>query len=152
MCIRDRTWCAGHPAAPPGAPRTTFGWLVAPRALQYGVRFFGDRYRIPMVITENGMANVDWVAADGRVHDPQRIDFTRRYLAELERGIAAGADVRGYFHWSILDNFEWAEGYSQRFGLIHVDYPTGTRTLKNSARWYAAVSYTHLTLPTIYSV
>lgn len=126
-------------AAPPGAPRTTFGWLVAPRALQYGVRFFGDRYRIPMVITENGMANVDWVAADGRVHDPQRIDFTRRYLAELERGIAAGADVRGYFHWSILDNFEWAEGYSQRFGLIHVDYPTGTRTLKNSARWYAEV-------------
>jgi len=128
---------------PPGAQRTAFGWLVAPKSLQYGVRFFGDRYRVPMVITENGMANIDWVASDGRVHDPQRIDFTRRYLAELERGIAAGADVRGYFHWSILDNFEWAEGYSQRFGLIHVDYPSGTRTLKDSARWYAQVIRTH---------
>lgn len=125
--------------APPGAARTSFGWLVAPRALQYAVRFFGERYGVPMYITENGMANLDWVGSDGCVHDPQRIDYTRRYLAELERGIAAGADVRGYFHWSILDNFEWAEGYSQRFGLIHVDYATGKRTLKDSAHWYADV-------------
>ena len=82
------------------------------------------------------MGNVDWIARDGKVHDLQRIDFMDRYLGQLRRAIADGVDVRGYFHWSILDNFEWNEGYKQRFGLVYVDYATGQRTPKDSAYWY----------------
>jgi beta-glucosidase len=85
------------------------------------------------------MTNLDWVHSDGRVHDPQRIDYTRRYLLELHKAIGDGADIRGYFHWSVMDNFEWAEGYKDRFGLIHVDYQTLRRTIKESGRWYAKV-------------
>ena len=95
------------------------------------------------MITENGFAGLDWVGVDGAVHDPQRIDFTRRYLAELAHAIGDGVDVRGYFHWSLMDNFEWADGYRQRFGLIHVDYKTLRRTPKDSARWYANVIRTN---------
>jgi beta-glucosidase len=95
------------------------------------------------MITENGFAGLDWVALDGAVHDPQRIDFTRRYLIELARAIDDGVDVRGYFHWSLMDNFEWADGYRQRFGLIHIDYKTLRRTPKSSARWYANVIRTN---------
>ncbi|HEY8967039.1 MAG TPA: family 1 glycosylhydrolase, partial [Candidatus Methylacidiphilales bacterium] len=76
------------------------------------------------------------VSLDGRVHDAARIDFLARYLLQLRRAIRDGIDVRGYFHWSAFDTFEWAEGYKHRFGLIHVDYPTQKRTLKDSAFWY----------------
>jgi beta-glucosidase len=89
--------------------------------------------------TENGLSSRDWVALDGRVHDSGRIDFTRRYLRELHRAIDDGVEVAGYFHWSLLDNFEWAEGYKERFGLIHVDYRTQKRTLKDSALWYGGI-------------
>jgi len=77
------------------------------------------------------------------VHDPQRIDYTHRHLLQLHRAMAEGADVRGYFHWSIMDNFEWTDGYKQRFGLIHVDYTTQKRTLKDSAAWYKKVIATN---------
>jgi beta-glucosidase len=127
----------------PGHPVTSFGWPVEERALYWGPRFIAERYRLPVFITENGMANNDWVSADGKVHDPQRIDFTRRYLRQLRRAIDAGVDVRGYFHWSILDNFEWAEGYGKRFGLVYVDYATQERIPKDSARWYANVIRTN---------
>jgi len=80
---------------------------------------------------------------DGRVHDPARIDFLRRYLLSLHRAIQEGVDVRGYFQWSLLDNFEWAEGYKHRFGLIHVDFETQKRTLKDSALWYRNVIQTN---------
>jgi beta-glucosidase/6-phospho-beta-glucosidase/beta-galactosidase len=73
------------------------------------------------------------------VHDPQRIDFLTRHLRELHRGIAEGVPVEGYFHWSALDNFEWADGYKERFGLIYVDYPTGQRIPKDSFHWYAKI-------------
>ena len=73
----------------------------------------------------------DWISLDGSVHDPQRIDFLHRYLLELQKACQEGVDMRGYFHWSILDNFEWAEGYKERFGLIYVDYPTQKRVLKD---------------------
>ncbi len=76
---------------------------------------------------------------DGAVHDPQRIDFTRRYLLALERAVDEGVDVRGYFHWTLMDNFEWAEGVKERFGLIYVDYPTQQRVLKDSGYWYRSV-------------
>lgn len=122
-----------------GHARNALDWPVAPEALRWGTRFLWERYAQPIVITENGMSNLDWVDLDGRVRDPQRIDFTRRYLIELGRAIADGADVRGYFHWSIMDNFEWAEGYKDRFGLIHVDFETQRRTLKDSAHWYRRV-------------
>ncbi|HMN39884.1 MAG TPA: GH1 family beta-glucosidase [Phycisphaerales bacterium] len=131
---------AGEPEVVPfadGHAQTAIRWFLTPPALYWGPRFLHDRYKMPIYITENGLSNVDWVMLDGRVHDPQRIDYTTRYLRELERAIDDGVDVRGYFHWSLLDNFEWAEGYKERFGLIHVDFPTGTRTPKDSARWYA---------------
>jgi beta-glucosidase len=76
------------------------------------------------------------VALDGAVHDPQRIDFLTRYLVALKQACIDGTDIRGYFQWSLLDNFEWAEGYKHRFGLVHVDYQTQRRTLKDSAYWY----------------
>jgi len=73
------------------------------------------------------------------VHDPQRIDYTRRYLLALAQAIADGADIRGYFHWSLMDNFEWAAGYRERFGLIHVDFATLARTVKDSGWWYKTI-------------
>jgi beta-glucosidase len=125
--------------APPGAPITTFRWLIRPEVLYWGPRLIHERYRLPIVITENGMANVDFVDLDGKVQDPQRIDYTRRHLLELARAIDDGCDIRGYFHWSVMDNFEWAEGYKERFGMIHVDYASQRRTLKESAHWYRNV-------------
>lgn len=124
---------------PIGRARTAFGWDITPEVLYWGPRFHFERYGLPIIITENGMANLDWVALDGRVHDPQRIDYTARHLEQLLRAIRDGVDVRGYFHWSLLDNFEWAEGYEQRFGLVYVDFETQQRILKDSARWYGEV-------------
>ena len=123
----------------PGYPRSLFGWPITPGSLYWGPRFLYERYGKPIVITENGMSCHDWVSVDGKVHDPQRIDFTTRYLRELERAARHGIDVQGYFHWSLMDNFEWAEGYKHRFGLIHVNMSTGVRTPKDSADWYRKV-------------
>ncbi|MFM6172332.1 MAG: GH1 family beta-glucosidase, partial [Sphaerospermopsis kisseleviana] len=122
-----RAGTGGKPEAMPfgpGNPRTAFQWNVPPESLRWGPKFLYERYGLPVFITENGLSNTDWVAEDGRVHDPQRIDFTRRYLRELRKAVGEGVPVKGYFHWSLMDNFEWAEGYKQRFGLIHVDYQT----------------------------
>lgn len=132
----------GAPVAcvrPAGYPTTAFHWPVEPESLYWGPRFMHERYGVPIYITENGLSNTDWVSLDGQVHDPQRIDFTRRYLLALRRARADGVDVRGYFHWSLMDNFEWSAGYRERFGLVHVDFGTQTRTLKDSARWYRTV-------------
>lgn len=128
---------------PVGPPLTTMTWHVLPEALYWGPKFIYERYKLPIVITENGMANCDWVALDGKVHDPQRIDFTARYLRELGRAIESGTKVHGYFYWSILDNFEWQHGYKQRFGLVYVDYASGKRTPKDSASWYKEVIATN---------
>ena len=125
--------------SPDGPPLTTMEWQVKPESLYWGPRFLYERYRLPIFITENGMGNCDWIHCDGKVHDPQRIDFLARYLSELERAIDDGVMVKGYFLWSIMDNFEWSFGYKQRFGIIYVDYATGERTLKDSAHWYKEV-------------
>ena len=122
-----------------GPPLTTMGWRVTPEALYWGPKFLFERYQLPIVITENGMANCDWIHRDGKVHDPQRIDFIARYLSQLKRAIGDGVVAKGYFLWTIMDNFEWAHGYKQRFGIIYVDYATGKRTLKDSAYWYKEV-------------
>ena len=95
------------------------------------------------MITENGMSSHDWVDLDGKVRDYARLDYTRRYLLALGRAIEDGVDMRGYFHWSLLDNFEWQCGYRERFGLVHVDYATQKRTIKESAKWYASVIASH---------
>jgi beta-glucosidase len=124
---------------PAGAPITAFDWPVSPEALYWGPKFFQERYNLPIYVTENGMASCDWVMADGKVHDPQRIDYLQRYLRELRRAADDGVEIGGYFVWSILDNFEWGEGYTKRFGLVHVDYETQKRTLKDSALWYKGV-------------
>ena len=117
---------------------TDMGWPVTPGALYWGPRFLHERYQLPIVITENGMANVDHVV-NGSVHDQKRIDFLQGYLEEYRRAIADGVPALGYFLWSIIDNFEWAEGYARRFGLIYVDYATRRRTMKDSADWYRQV-------------
>jgi beta-glucosidase len=145
-CGRVRAGADGKPEIvqpPVGEPITTYLWSITPEALYWGPRFFHERYKLPILITENGMANVDWIASDGRVHDPQRIDYTARYLRALHSAIAQGVPVLGYFHWSLMDNFEWQQGYKQRFGLIHVDYATQRRTPKDSAEWYAEVIRTN---------
>lgn len=126
-----------------GRAATTMDWDITPEALYWGPRFFHERYKLPIVITENGMANTDWIHSDGMVHDPQRIDFMKKYLAQLKKATTDGVPVAGYFYWSIMDNFEWAWGYDRRFGLIYVDYKTGTRTLKDSADWYKGVIENH---------
>ncbi|WP_422480164.1 GH1 family beta-glucosidase [Pleomorphochaeta sp. DL1XJH-081] len=124
---------------PPGSPRTAYQWDITPSALYWGTKFFYERYGKPIIITENGLSNLDWVSVDGQVHDPQRIDFLTRYLVELEKIIEEGIPVLGYFQWTLMDNFEWGAGYRERFGLVHVDYETQKRTLKDSAKWYARV-------------
>ncbi len=120
---------------PEGFPRTASSWPVTPEALYWGPKFLYERYQKPLYITENGLSCQDGVSLDGKVHDPARIDFLARYLRELKRA-ADEIDLRGYFLWSLLDNFEWARGYSERFGLVYVDYQTQKRIMKDSAFWY----------------
>ena len=123
----------------PGFPRTALKWPVCPEVLDWGVRFLQERYGLPGYITENGLSCNDRIYLDGNVHDPDRIDFLARYLQALNRAIDSGADIRGYFHWALTDNFEWHNGYCDRFGLVFIDYPTATRIPKDSFRWYQKV-------------
>lgn len=124
---------------PIGGARTVYHWPVTPESLYWGPKFFYERYGKPIVITENGLGLSDWVHVDGKVHDPQRIDFLTQYLRELERASDDGVEIDGYFQWSFMDNFEWNEGYRFRFGLVHVDYLTQERVPKDSAYWYRDV-------------
>ena len=137
--VRAAENAAGYESVPypAGQPRTACGWPVTPRALYWGPRFLWERYRLPFIISENGMSCHDWVSADGGVHDPNRTDYVRRYLLELRRACEDGVDIRGYFYWSLMDNFEWSRGYTERFGLVYVDYGTGERIPKDSLAWYA---------------
>ncbi|GAA0727311.1 GH1 family beta-glucosidase [Dactylosporangium roseum] len=128
----------------PGLPTTAMGWPIDGESLyELLIRLHRDYPGTPLVITENGAAFHDTVDPAGRVHDAGRVAYLRQHLAACRRAIAHGADLRGYFVWSLLDNFEWAYGYSRRFGIVHVDYPTGTRTPKDSAHWYSAVMARH---------
>lgn len=135
-CIRMGT--DGRPEEvrrPAGFPKTATNWPVTPEALYWGPKFLYERYRKPIYITENGMACHDTVSQDGKVHDPNRIDFLARYLKNLKRA-AEEIDIRGYFQWSLMDNFEWDKGYAERFGIIYVDFGTQERIWKDSAYWY----------------
>jgi beta-glucosidase len=124
---------------PPGAPRTAFNWPVTPLAHYYGPKFCFERYGLPIVITENGLSTRDWVALDGQVHDPDRIDFLECHVQELLRARGDGIPIDGYFHWSLFDNFEWNHGYRERFGLVYVDYETLKRTPKDSYFHYRSL-------------
>ncbi len=124
---------------PTANPRTAFDWDITPENLYWVPRFLYERYQKPLVVTENGMAGLDWVSVDGKVHDSQRIDFLHRHLRNYKRAAGDGIDLWGYFCWSVMDNFEWAQGYNRRFGLVHVDYQTQKRTLKDSAYWYKRI-------------
>jgi beta-glucosidase len=120
--------------------RTDEGWEVVPDSLRdLLLRLHRDYAGIPTVITENGAVSNEAPTHDGRVHDPRRIRYLRAHLAAVAEAIEGGADVRAYLHWSLLDNFEWSLGYRPRFGLVHVDYPTGKRTVKDSGRHYAEI-------------
>jgi beta-glucosidase len=131
----------------PGArgPRMTTGWEVRPELLVETLTWVTERYgRVPLYITENGAAFPDPdTAKDGRVEDPLRTDYLRRHLAAAREAIRRGVDLRGYFVWSLLDNFEWSSGYSHRMGLVHVDYATQKRTVKASGEFYRDVIRTN---------
>ena len=124
---------------PPG-PVTAMGWPVDATGLRdLLLRLRRDYGDVPLVVTENGAAYDDRPSADGAVHDPERIAYLRSHLAAAHEALQAGVDIRGYFVWSLLDNFEWAYGYGKRFGIVHVDYRTQRRTWKDSAHWYRDV-------------
>jgi beta-glucosidase len=122
---------------PPEGPLTAMDWGVEPAGLKWALMRVADRHPgVPMYVCENGAAYPDVVSADGAVHDPQRISYLQQHLDVLADAISAGADVRGYMVWSLLDNFEWSFGYDKRFGLIRVDPETLERTIKDSGYWY----------------
>jgi beta-glucosidase len=124
-----------------GLPRTAMDWEVNPDGLRHLLVRLGHEYPNlpPLFMTENGAAYDDVVSPDGEVHDPERAAFILAHVSAVAEAIAEGADVRGYFVWSLLDNFEWAWGYDKRFGIVRVDYDTQERTIKDSGRAFAAV-------------
>ena len=124
-------------------PKTMMGWVIDGRCLYWTIRQYYERYHLPIMVTENGMANPDTVGPDGKVHDEIRVTFLNDFLSGLKRAVDEGIPVLGYQHWSIMDNFEWAEGYGPRFGLIHVDYETQKRTVKDSGYHYAEIIRTN---------
>ena len=120
-----------------GAEHTSMGWEVYPEAIYEVLKWLQDDYGNPTVmITENGAAFEDEVVR-GRVHDPRRIAYLDAYMGQVKRAMDEGAHVNGYFVWTLLDNFEWATGFSKRFGLIHVDHTTQQRIIKDSGLWIA---------------
>ena len=122
-----------------GAPRTQMGWEVVPEGLIDVLEMASARAPgLPLVVTENGSAFEDVVSSDGVVHDSERLEYLRDHLAACANAIARGLPLTGYFGWSLIDNFEWAWGFSRRFGLVHVDYETQQRTLKDSGSWLKA--------------
>ena len=123
----------------PGFPLTATKWPVTPEVMHYAPLNLSRRYGLPMMITENGQSCNDRIFRDGQVHDPERIDFLHRYLLELHKAVEEGAPLEGYLQWSFLDNFEWSDGYGERFGIVYVDYPTQRRIPKDSAFWFGRV-------------
>ncbi|MFD0273685.1 GH1 family beta-glucosidase [Kitasatospora sp. NPDC127111] len=142
-------WPADHGIrfVPAEGERTAMGWPVDADGLyELLTRLRDELPGLPLLVTENGAAYDDYSDPTGAVHDPERIAYLHAHLTAVHRAIAAGAPVRGYFLWSLLDNFEWAYGYGKRFGIVHVDFASQRRTPKDSARWYAEVVRTG-TLP-----
>jgi beta-glucosidase len=129
-------------------PYTAMGWNIDPSGLtDLLLGLHGDYPGQPTMVTENGAAFSDVVSADGAIHDDDRVDYLHRHIDAVGKAMDAGADVRGYFVWSLLDNFEWSWGYDRRFGIIRVDYDTLARTWKDSAHWYKSLAATNTLYP-----
>lgn len=127
----------GQPQQRPlGVPVSTLGSILDTNGLYWGTKFLTERYKQPLYVLENGIACADWVSEDGYVHDAGRVDYLRQTLAVIEKLRKEEVDIRGYFVWSLLDNFEWLMGYSCRFGLVYTDYETLKRTPKDSYYFY----------------
>jgi beta-glucosidase len=139
----DHPFEVGTVPPEPGTPVTEMGWEIAPDAFRQVIIETKERYAgdLPIYILENGAAFPDRIDADGRIRDDQRVAYLRGYLGAVLDAIEAGVSVRGYFVWSLLDNFEWAFGYSRRFGLVHVDFATLERRLKDSFHFYAELAH-----------
>lgn len=138
MKAEEDAWPIGGIAVKTGRPKTDADWERTPEGMYALLKWIQESYAPEkIIITENGAACNDWVSVDGAVRDPNRIDYLRRYLAEVHRAIQEGVPVKGYYVWCFCDNFEWAWGLSRRFGMIYVDYPTQKRIPKESAYWYA---------------
>lgn len=136
-------WTGFHDEMPTVGPITYMGWEVWPKGIYDIVTRISKEYNRPIIeITENGCSYLDGPLPEDPSHvpDPRRIEYYQGHLAELARSIKDGADVRGYHAWSLLDNYEWAEGYSQRFGLVYVDFRDQKRTIKDSGHWYGKVA------------
>ena len=123
----------------PDAPRTHYGWAITPELLYWGPKFLHERYGRPIVITENGMSRTDKPGPDGKVHDPERSAFLKSYLRNYLRAGTEGVPLRGYFHWSLLDNWEFTSGFTEQFGLVYVDHSTQQRVVKDSATTYREI-------------
>lgn len=123
--------------------KTYLDWVIDGRALYWAAKFIYERYGVPVMVTENGMANDDKPDKSGNVNDDVRIEFIDEYLGQLKHAIDDGVPVIGYQHWTLMDNFEWAEGYDPRFGLIYVDFKTGERIIKKSAYHYSQIIKTN---------
>lgn len=132
-----------RPKRKDGYARTMMGWAVEPDCLYWGAKFFYERYKKPIIISENGVSCTDWVCRDGKVHDSMRTDYIQRHIASLKRAADEGIDIDGYFLWSLMDNFEWKMGYSQRFGIVYVDFDTKERIIKDSAYAYRDIIRTN---------
>ncbi|PWC44357.1 GH1 family beta-glucosidase [Azospirillum sp. TSO22-1] len=129
----DMVWGCGFGAPPDDMPRSDVGWPLEPAAMRENLLTIHRRYRLPIVVTENGYGS----KSEAGLADTPRVDYLRANIASMADALHDGADVRGYFVWSLLDNFEWGGGYGSRFGIVHVDFATQVRTPKVSARWYA---------------
>ncbi len=122
----------------PNRPTTAMGWPIVPEGLESLLIWLSDRYgKLPVYLTENGMAKENETVEDGCVHDPERIEYIRTHFEAARRAMEKGVDLRGYFVWSLIDNLEWAHGFAKRFGLVHCDFETQVRTIKDSGLWYA---------------
>ena len=125
---------------PAGSEYTEMNWEIYPEGLYELLKHLHDEYSPPVLyITENGAAFADEIGSDGKVHDPRRIHYFREHFLQAHRAIDEGIPLKGYFIWTLMDNFEWSYGYSRRFGLTYTDYPTQTRIVKSSGDWYREV-------------
>ena len=134
----ERTvWGFAWGSAPPEATKSDIGWPIYPDMFGDELLELTKRYRLPVYVTENGCGGHDEPDNDGKIDDQRRITYLSAHISAMQQAMKKGADVRGYFVWSLLDNFEWGSGYQNRFGLVHVDFATQKRRPKASAEWYA---------------
>jgi beta-glucosidase len=130
-----------HVVPGPGVETSAIGWGIEPDGIrELLVRIHDEYTHIPLYVTENGTAVNDYPTPANHVHDPERVEFLEGHVRALGQAIEEGVDLRGYFVWTLMDNFEWTLGYSARFGIVYVHYPTQERIPKDSARWYSEVA------------